>query len=156
MLALSISCCQSTMGVQVASAGNWLTVNIAMSIATAPIVPSRKNVNDGLESVNFDLPPFSVLRSNNSFTITKVVYQPNKKKTYPTYRMQMLKRPPCKIKTSVLALSTTLKSSIPFFKLTTHEQQTKKYLHFKIYYSHNVNEIKYKKRSTSFMIAGMS
>lgn len=80
MLALSISCCQSTMGVQVASAGNWLTANIAMSIATAPIVPSQKNMNDDLESVNFDLPAFSVFRSNNLFTITKVVHQPNKKK----------------------------------------------------------------------------
>ena len=43
------------MDAQVANGGSWRTVSIAMSIVTAPIVPSQKSMSEDPENGNNDL-----------------------------------------------------------------------------------------------------
>ncbi|KAI8578542.1 hypothetical protein K450DRAFT_246289 [Umbelopsis ramanniana AG] len=63
------------MDVQVVNGGSWRIVNIAMFIATAPIVPSQKSMSDDPENGNYDLLHICAQPSYKSLA--------KKKKNYP-------------------------------------------------------------------------
>jgi hypothetical protein len=59
------------MDAQVANGGSWRTVNIAMFIVTAPIVPSQKSISEDPENGNYDLLRIFAQLSYKSHFLTK-------------------------------------------------------------------------------------